>query len=230
VEIEKANIHSQYTIVPPLRHDDHVIPSASDIPGLLARRRAVSIGPQSAADAYETIAYRQKRRRESLESLSNKGSQPTSPTSPSNEYINASKSHSRQKSLSDSRANKPSIVPGTNLLPTPLASRVHSYERMMGSSAEEVLQSPITPPTMEQDYNSGDLEPFPKFEPDFKNPEDTMHEEEDRKIFLSLKPPRVRYDVEVVTKLIVYSGIAWLAVEGNPRFFETVGLGLGSPM
>jgi hypothetical protein len=29
------------------------------------RRRAISIGPQSEADAYETLAYREKRRRES---------------------------------------------------------------------------------------------------------------------------------------------------------------------
>lgn len=39
--------------------------------------------------------------------------------------------------------------------------------------------------------------------------------------------PRVRYDVEVVTKLIVYCGIGWLSVEGVPVVFELVGLGLG---
>jgi hypothetical protein len=30
------------------------------------RRRAISVGPQSEADAYETLAYREKRRRESI--------------------------------------------------------------------------------------------------------------------------------------------------------------------
>lgn len=55
----------------PGRLDDHdVIPNFSEIPSLLTsirhpRRRAVSIGPQSEADAYETLAYREKRRRES---------------------------------------------------------------------------------------------------------------------------------------------------------------------
>ncbi len=33
------------------------------------RSRAISIGPQSEADAYETLAYRDKRRRDSLSSV-----------------------------------------------------------------------------------------------------------------------------------------------------------------
>jgi dihydrosphingosine 1-phosphate phosphatase len=189
----------------------------------------VSIGPQSAADAYETIAYRQKRRRESLESLeslSSKESRPTSPKALNSNHSSVIKGHRRQKSYSESQKNIQSTVPGTYLLPTPLASRVHSYERMMGAGADEVLSSPATPPVSDEDYTAGEIEPFPKFEPDYKNPEEE-DEEENRKIFLSVQRPRVRYDVEVVTKLIVYSGIAWLAVEGNPRFFEAVGLGLG---
>jgi hypothetical protein len=35
---------------------------------------------------------------------------------------------------------------------------------------------------------------------------DREEEREEREIFLRLEKPRVRYDVEVVTKLIVYSG------------------------
>ncbi|EPQ62938.1 Bgt-986 [Blumeria graminis f. sp. tritici] len=49
-----------------------------------------------------------------------------------------------------------------------------------------------------------------------------------QEIMESIPQPRVRYDVEVVTKLVVYAGIAWLAVEGNPIIFEMIGLGLGS--
>jgi len=30
-----------------------------------------------------------------------------------------------------------------------------------------------------------------------------------------------------VTKLVVYTGIAWLAVEVNPIIFELIGLGMG---
>lgn len=51
-------------------------------------------------------------------------------------------------------------------------------------------------------------------------------EEEDRQIFLRLEKPRVRYDVEVVTKLIVYAGIGWWAAAGNPVLFELCGLGM----
>ena len=48
---------------------DNVLPGVGDFPGIVrnirnARRgRSVSIGPQSAADAYETLAYRERRRR-----------------------------------------------------------------------------------------------------------------------------------------------------------------------
>ncbi|KAF4126340.1 acidPPc [Geosmithia morbida] len=44
-------------------------------------------------------------------------------------------------------------------------------------------------------------------------------------VFSKLIKPRVRYDVEVVTKLIVYAGIAWLATALIPLTFELVGLG-----
>lgn len=62
---------SEYGKVPGHLKDDEVIPNFSDIPSILTsirhpRRRAISIGPQSEADAYETLAYREKRRRESI--------------------------------------------------------------------------------------------------------------------------------------------------------------------
>ena len=61
---------TQYNLVPTLRKDDNVIPPASEIPGMLQglrhpRRRAISIGPQSEADAYEHMQFRERRRRES---------------------------------------------------------------------------------------------------------------------------------------------------------------------
>nr|KMM66312.1 hypothetical protein CPAG_02651 [Coccidioides posadasii RMSCC 3488] len=52
-------------------------------------------------------------------------------------------------------------------------------------------------------------------------PYKSQNEEE---MFSMITKPRVRYDVEVVTKLIVYSGIAWLAVEVNPILFHFLGL------
>lgn len=54
--------------------------------------------------------------------------------------------------------------------------------------------SPLTP-TMNK-------EEFPPFDPGYREEE----EREEREMFSLLQKPRVRYDVEVVTKLIVYSG------------------------
>jgi len=49
-------------------------------------------------------------------------------------------------------------------------------------------------------------------------------EVKDRNMFSALEKPRIRYDVEVITKVVVYAGIAWLAVEGNPLLFGWSGL------
>lgn len=49
---------------------------------------------------------------------------------------------------------------------------------------------------------------------------------EEEEIFGKIERVRVRYDVEVVTKLVVYAGIAFLAVQGCPVVFEVVGLGM----
>jgi hypothetical protein len=55
---------------------------------------------------------------------------------------------------------------------------------------------------------------------------DSGREEEvqDRDMFSALEKPRIRYDVEVITKVVVYAGIGWLAVEGDPLLFKWLGL------
>jgi hypothetical protein len=55
---------------------------------------------------------------------------------------------------------------------------------------------------------------------------DNGREEEvqDRNMFSALEKPRIRYDVEVITKVVVYAGIGWLAVEGDPLLFRWLGL------
>ena len=101
------------------------------------------------------------------------------------------------------------------------------------TEAEQVLYTPLTPGTA-----SGACSRRP-------SSERRQDEREEREMFSKLEKPRVRYDVEVITKLIVYSGIfgmsplamliwlihaagiAWIAVEGGPILFETIGLGLG---
>lgn len=117
-------------------------------------------------------------------------------------------------------------------LPTPATSNLDLYKAMTGP--EQVLYTPLTPGTA-----SGASSRRP-------SSERRQDEREEREMFSKLEKPRVRYDVEVITKLIVYTGrfdipslamltwlinakgIAWIAVEGAPILFETIGLALGT--
>jgi len=221
---------SEYKKIPSRLKVDNVMPSVSDLPSLLTsirhagRGRAVSVGPQSAADAYETLAYREKRRRDSLTHSSHEmesgNSRPSSShaSAPSKDYFSgysmtATKDGAVSSSISDSIA-----AAASNNLPTPAQSRVGSYEQMMG--AGHVLLTPALSESGETGHS--------------KNEEDldiiigSQNEMEEREMFSRLEKPRVRYDVEVVTKLVVYTGIAWLAVEINPIIFEIIGLGMGT--
>lgn len=99
---------------------------------------------------------------------------------------------------------------------------------------EQVLYTPLTPGT-----GSGSSSRRP-------SSERRQDEREEREMFSKLEKPRVRYDVEVITKLIVYTGtfvipslamliwlinaagIGWIAIEGAAIMFETMGLGLGT--
>jgi len=180
---------SKYKSIKPFADDDNLIPPASELPHMLKnlahpRKRSVSVGPQSAADAYETLAYRNRRRRESVNSLD--GAVPEG------------------SAWTPSVVNTPTIekgdpLLGTGLLPTPMASRVHSYEQMMGTGKVNFEKSAITPPDSDTDVAGNDHE---------RKQQNSLEEEnEKREIFMKLTKPRVRYDVEVVTKLIVYTGM-----------------------
>ena len=83
---------------------------------------------------------------------------------------------------------------GASLLPTPMQSRVHSYEQMMGTGDAQGFDGKMDTPSDSDADLSGD------------GSLKTEEENEKREIFMKLTKPRVRYDVEVVTKLIVYSG------------------------
>ncbi|ORY19008.1 phosphatidic acid phosphatase type 2/haloperoxidase [Clohesyomyces aquaticus] len=202
---------SKYTSIPPLQGDDNVIPPMSELPQMLKnlthpRKRSVSLGPQSAADAYETLAYRNRRRRESINSQD-------SVILESAEWL---------PDWDDPKDLKPSLKPkdnkplGVDLLPTPVSSRVHSYEHMMGTVSPEATS--MTPLDSDAEFIA---------DSDGSGTAPQEEENEKRQIFMKLEKPRARYDVEVITKLIVYGGIGWLAVEGNPLLFELCGLGMG---
>jgi hypothetical protein len=106
-----------------------------------------------------------------------------------------------------------------------MASRVHSYEQMMGrgrtdpstSNTEKHLSNTTPPPEQEGENDFAGEVLFSLEEA----------ESEKREIFMKLTKPRVRYDVEVITKLVVYAGIGWLAVEGVLVILELLGLGMG---
>ncbi|KAI9889616.1 MAG: hypothetical protein M1814_005124 [Vezdaea aestivalis] len=210
---------SEYKKVPSDAIDvDNVIPPISEIPSILQnirhpRKRSVSVGPQSAADAYEALAYREKRRKESLSSADfAKTSVP--PTEGARAKKGASSLLRLQDlsslSFSTSRPFRPNIGPLT-----PPLSKIGSFEHMSGT--DSVLYTPVTPIDDPLDALGRALVQQKE------SKEDQQHE---REIFSLIEKPRVRYDVEVVTKLIVYAGIALLAVEINPVIFELVGLGI----
>jgi hypothetical protein len=174
------------------------------------RKRSVSVGPQSAADAYETLAYRNRRRRESVNSRDG-------PVPEESVWTPASEDR-------PSRPKEQTPL-GVGLLPTPMASRVHSYEQMMGRGRTDASTS-----NMEKHLSNATPPPEQEGENDFAGEVLFSLEEaesEKREIFMKLTKPRVRYDVEVITKLVVYAGIGWLAVEGVLVIFELLGLGMG---
>jgi hypothetical protein len=184
---------SKYTSIPTLRDDDNLIPPASELPNRIMnlahpRKRSVSVGPQSAADAYETLAYRNRRRRESVSSLDG-GVPEEALWEPSPRLQSKPQTPALEKA-------EPQLL-GASLLPTPMQSRVHSYEQMMGAGG--VDNKSTTPPDSDTDA-AGDSIQFSHTLTDEEN------ETEKRELFMRLMKPRVRYDVEVVTKLIVYSG------------------------
>jgi dihydrosphingosine 1-phosphate phosphatase len=174
---------SEYTRVPQLRKDDNVLPAISEIPSFLTsmrhpRRRTVSIGPQSQADAYETLAYREKRRRGSVSA----GYEPN----PINVQDFAKDRRFR------ARFKRADVANGSISPPVVKMSRLEAYESMMGmgfdgGTDDEVVESP--------------LGEFPAMKSEI-----AKQEQDEKKIFSRLEKPRVRYDAEVVTKLIVYSG------------------------
>jgi hypothetical protein len=188
---------SEYKKIPSRLKVDNVMPSVSDLPNLLTsirypgRVRSVSVGPQSAADAYETLAYREKRRRDSLTNTSNEmGSVPTTPSSPVLQPVS-----NDDKDGAVSQVSGVSSSLGVGNLPTHSQSRVDSFEMMMGTG--QVPQIPATPPSGPMDEKQQDETVLP---------DEERNDLAEKEMFSRLEKPRVRYDVEVVTKLVVYTG------------------------
>ncbi|KAI9840829.1 MAG: hypothetical protein M1838_003888 [Thelocarpon superellum] len=186
---------SEYKRVPSHVKDDNVIPSVSEFPSLLQamrhpRKRAVSVGPQSAADAYETLAHREKRRRESVSQAD-----PVSPILEMSEDL-----PNRRTSLS--------MPASPSIKPTAMGYSTMSMQPILGGI------SPATNGNVESyDFSKKQAEALQPIlgalSPVTREKEDAAresNEREDHEMFSRLERPRVRYDVEIVTKLIVYAG------------------------
>jgi hypothetical protein len=76
-------------------------------------------------------------------------------------------------------------------------SKLEKYENMMGTGSPRRSPETLAPPST--DTGPGEL-PAPR-----QTTDDTQSDEQEI-MFAMIKKPRVRYDVEVVTKLIVYIG------------------------
>ena len=206
---------SEYKSVPPGSRLDTLFPAASALPRIVegirhpnTRGRSVSIGPQSVADAYEALAYRERRRRESVGSNSSLKSKSS--------VIGASTETQDQQGVAAQASGSQQPRP-------------YDSERQIETASTQEFHQDSVSAAIEQQL------------------EDELAEKE---VFSQLTRPRVRYDVEVVTKLIVYTGksqlcrthparsisaqhvslpsslgIAWFAVAMIPIMFEVVGLG-----
>lgn len=161
------------------------------------RKRTISVGPQSEADVREFIANREQQRRNSRSERS-----PSSSRRPDIGRLNVAATSS------------------SALLPSP--------------SDEVILEDGATPTAswqqVKQTDNSSELSPqtangmLSPFTMGLEIPDSKEEEQQNQRMFDALERPRVRYDVEVICKLIVYCGIAWLVVAGNPVIFNIVGI------
>lgn len=184
---------SEYKKVPERLRDDTVLPSVSDFGKVVnsirgpTRGRAVSVGPQSAADAYETLAYRERRRRESVGSEEGGGGVGGGGVRP-------------KRSLAELRENGHVGGGTTRDRDHATASgvqqrqnRLKEFESQMGTGTVVVSS-----PSPEREMGEAETEPDI-----YVGQQDELGAKE---MFSRLVKPRVRYDVEVVTKLVVYAG------------------------
>lgn len=203
---------SMYTKIPTNLKTDTVLPPVSEIPSLIKslrhprKHRAVSVGPQSEADAYEALAIRDRKRRESN----------TSESRMRQTMRRRAGSDDSEEAVLEERSKKsPPPMNRRPGLPTPASSQTDFDSTL--SSPSVFSNDALTPSSL----TSGVSTPRRRLSEDRRE-----YERDEKEIFSMLEKPRVRYDVEVITKLIVYTGIAWLAVEGNPLLFELIGLGM----
>lgn len=165
------------------------------------RKRGISIGPQSEADAREFIANRERKRRESRSSTDGNESRPQLIKPPSGSfYISKLEEESDATNQKHYENNS-----GSFGVATPLATPGQKGDLLKPDPFNTL---PLTPPASDSG-NGSDAGREDKEEGD--------DAEQDHKMFLALAKPRVRYDVEVVTKLVIYAGMKWFCSRQRAR-------------
>lgn len=201
---------SEYKKVPPLPKDDNVIPSPAQIPQFISnikkrRGRAVSIGPQSVADAYEAVAYREEQRKRS-------GSAGTDASVDIPEI--AIEDTDQLSALRNFPAPSPRILYRGGNVRTPLNLPIS-----LSSAGEQTQGWTVTPLC---NIDERELDHFPDFALPPELADEFQHSDHD--LLRNVAKVRVRYDVEVVTKLVVYAGIGYMATCGVPSILGMLGL------
>ena len=163
---------------------DNVMPSVSELPHLISsirhprKHRSVSVGPQSEADAYEALAFRERLRKENASLASSAA-------------IAESTLGNYRKSKLRSLSNP--ILPSEP--PTPTVSTMGSHK------SPQAYEPMVRMPSEQEGLTPGNSSIARSPSQDRR-----MEEKATKQIFSQIEKSRVRYDVEVITKLIVYSG------------------------
>lgn len=201
---------SEYKNIPNLLklRTDNVLPTMSDLPQFVktlrapTRGRSVSIGPQSAADAYEALAYRERRRRESI------GSNGSLKSAGGGGGLDL-----RERFEADAAAlagDDPVLLSSS---PMGKSTALADYEQQMGQGRIPLVRSrtdrslsPVPPMVQEEEEEEEEGREGYVASQRGGRGEGEGDELGEREMFEKLVKPRVRYDVEVVTKLVVYTG------------------------
>ena len=136
------------------------------------RKRTVSVGPQSEADARELIATQEQQRREGRPAGPPTLSPPDMHPSQSLRWVD--------ERISDQATDSP-----------PSSATDENCDNNLFLKTSPPSNSLLTPPPSDAGASS-----------DSGRDDDRK----DRVMFSILEKPRIRYDVEVITKLIVYAG------------------------
>lgn len=132
------------------------------------------------------------------------------------EYI-ANREQKRRESLSSGVGNRLKPSDGCNIPSSQFSETADGH--LSPAPASKARQDRLNTAAISLQVGSPDKS-LPTRSPNDSGKEDEL---QDRKMFSALEKPRIRYDVEVITKLVVYAGIGWLAVEVDPLLFKWLG-------